>query len=119
MSELGVDFHFHYHPPSHVETNSASGRVARAPTSAKTARGWWKTPVEDVLPLCHHVLLMSVNPGFGGQSFIPSAAERVAELERDKAFLAHLERVQQDLDRYLHISVSEILKTVDELRTTM
>ncbi len=28
------------------------------------------------------------------------SAERVAELEKDSAFLAHLERVQQDLDRF-------------------
>jgi starch phosphorylase len=32
------------------------------------------------------------------------SASRVAELEKDKAFLAHLERVQGDLDRYLKMS---------------
>jgi len=32
------------------------------------------------------------------------AAERVNELERDKAFLAHLQRVKSDLDRYLNLS---------------
>lgn len=32
------------------------------------------------------------------------SAERVAELEKDRAFLAHLERVQQDLDRYLNMA---------------
>ena len=31
------------------------------------------------------------------------SAERVSELERDKAFLAHLERVRSDLDRYLNL----------------
>lgn len=36
--------------------------------------------VEEVLPLCHHVLLMSVNPGFGGQSFIESAVDKTARL---------------------------------------
>ena len=32
------------------------------------------TPVEmliEVLPMVHHVLVMSVNPGFGGQEFLP------------------------------------------------
>jgi ribulose-phosphate 3-epimerase len=36
--------------------------------------------VEEVLPLCHHVLLMSVNPGFGGQSFIESAVDKTRRL---------------------------------------
>jgi len=34
------------------------------------------TPVgtlEEVLNIVHHVLVMSVNPGFGGQKFIPSS----------------------------------------------
>ena len=31
----------------------------------------------DVLPMLHHVLIMSVNPGFGGQSFIPSALRKL------------------------------------------
>jgi starch phosphorylase len=31
------------------------------------------------------------------------SAERVSELERDKAFLAHLERVRSDLERYLNL----------------
>ncbi len=32
------------------------------------------------------------------------SAERVAELEKDRAFLAHLERVKGDLDRYLKLT---------------
>ena len=34
------------------------------------------TPVDmliEVLPMVHHVLVMSVNPGFGGQKFLPAA----------------------------------------------
>ncbi|MBS2029448.1 MAG: ribulose-phosphate 3-epimerase [Deltaproteobacteria bacterium] len=41
--------------------------------------------VEDVLDDVHHVLVMSVNPGFGGQSFIPRAHEKVRELNRLRA----------------------------------
>jgi ribulose-phosphate 3-epimerase len=43
------------------------------------------TPIEmlvEVLPMVHHVLVMSVNPGFGGQKFLPRAAERIAHLRR-------------------------------------
>ena len=41
------------------------------------------TPVsvlEEILPKCHHVLIMSVNPGFGGQDFIASSLEKVRKL---------------------------------------
>lgn len=38
--------------------------------------------IEYSLELCDLVLLMSVNPGFGGQSFIPSAVGKVAALRR-------------------------------------
>jgi ribulose-phosphate 3-epimerase len=36
--------------------------------------------VEHVLDLVDLVLVMSVNPGFGGQAFIPAAVEKVARL---------------------------------------
>lgn len=41
------------------------------------------TPVgtlEEVLDLVHHVLVMSVNPGFGGQRFIPASLDKVRKL---------------------------------------
>jgi len=41
------------------------------------------TPVstlEEVLDMVDHVLVMSVNPGFGGQKFIPSALQKVRKL---------------------------------------
>ncbi len=41
------------------------------------------TPVDtliEVLPMVHFVLVMSVNPGFGGQQFLPLAVEKIAYL---------------------------------------
>jgi ribulose-phosphate 3-epimerase len=42
-----------------------------------------QTPVlvlEEILPKCHYVLIMSVNPGFGGQKFISTSFEKVRKL---------------------------------------
>ncbi len=66
---------------------------------------WWSWNVEAIS------LLRRVDPDLWDQhngnpvAVLGSlSAERVSELERDKAFLAHLERVKNDLDRYLTLS---------------
>jgi ribulose-phosphate 3-epimerase len=38
--------------------------------------------LEDVLEVADYVLLMSVNPGFGGQKLIPYVLEKVRKLAR-------------------------------------
>ncbi len=41
------------------------------------------TPIvmlEEVLPMVRQVLVMCVNPGFGGQTFIPAALDRIARV---------------------------------------
>ncbi len=41
------------------------------------------TPVQAIYPLLHmvkYVLIMSVNPGFGGQKFLPEALDKISEL---------------------------------------
>jgi len=43
------------------------------------------TPIatlEDILPVVDHVLIMSVNPGFGGQEFIPRSLDKIRRLRR-------------------------------------
>lgn len=39
-----------------------------------------ETVLEYVLDQLHHVLVMSVNPGFGGQRFLPSVLPKIARL---------------------------------------
>lgn len=45
------------------------------------------TPVaelSEILEVADYVLIMSVNPGFGGQHFIPRALDKVRELDRER-----------------------------------
>ena len=45
------------------------------------------TPIntlDEILPLVHHVLVMSVNPGFGGQSFIRSSLRKIERLAKTR-----------------------------------
>ncbi|CUS26179.1 ribulose-phosphate 3-epimerase [Paucilactobacillus oligofermentans DSM 15707 = LMG 22743] len=46
------------------------------------------TPVSAILPVLHmvdQVLVMTVNPGFGGQKFLPETVAKIAELNRLKS----------------------------------
>jgi len=36
--------------------------------------------IEEVVPIVGQILVMSVNPGFGGQSFIPTTLDKIARL---------------------------------------
>ena len=40
--------------------------------------------IEEVLEVADFVLIMSVNPGFGGQEFIPRTLEKVRHLDRKR-----------------------------------
>jgi ribulose-phosphate 3-epimerase len=40
--------------------------------------------LEDVLDAVDYVLVMSVNPGFGGQKFIPRSVEKVRQLDKKR-----------------------------------
>lgn len=70
----------------HIEAAVHAHRIVQAVHQAGAKAGVAlnpATPVEAVFPLLDDldvVMVMSVNPGFGGQSFIPQTIERVARL---------------------------------------
>ncbi|HTC40257.1 MAG TPA: ribulose-phosphate 3-epimerase [Candidatus Acidoferrales bacterium] len=68
------------------------------------------TPVEtltEVLDLVHHVLVMSVNPGFGGQKFIPNSLNKIAALARMRA--------ERKLDFRIEVDGGVDLETVTDV----
>jgi ribulose-phosphate 3-epimerase len=70
----------------HVEACVHLHRILRAIAEAGATPGVTLNPgtplstLEEVIPLVGEVLVMSVNPGFGGQSFIPLAIDKVRRL---------------------------------------
>jgi len=57
------------------------------------------TPVAtlaEVFGLVDHILVMSVNPGFGGQKFIPGALAKIRELKRIRESYNHSFRIEVD-----------------------
>jgi ribulose-phosphate 3-epimerase len=83
FAEAGADLiNFHYEAETHVDRaiHKIKGLGVMAGITLNPA-----TPVsvlKHVLPDLDLVLIMSVNPGFGGQSFIPYALDKVRELRQ-------------------------------------
>lgn len=60
--------------------------------------------LDHTLELIDLVLLMSVNPGFGGQSFIPSTLNKIAQVR------ARLDRYQAETGRHIRLEVDGGIK---------
>ena len=57
------------------------------------------TPVDLLIPILgmvHHVLVMSVNPGFGGQSFIPYSLNKLRRLKELRQEMGLSYRIEVD-----------------------
>lgn len=75
------------------------------------------TPVEtlsEVLDLVHLVLVMSVNPGFGGQSFIPASVVKIRRLAEIRAERGYNFRIEVD-GGIAHDTVGEVVRAGAEL----
>jgi ribulose-phosphate 3-epimerase len=75
------------------------------------------TPVEsliEVLPIVHYVLVMSVNPGFGGQKFLPLAVDKIAHLAELREEMGLNYRIEVD-GGVAHDTVAEVVQAGAEM----
>ena len=72
----------------HVETAKHSHRIIEQIHAAGCKAGIALNPatslytIEEIISYVDMVLIMTVNPGFGGQKFIPTMLEKIARLKR-------------------------------------
>ena len=75
------------------------------------------TPVEtliEILPMVHYVLVMSVNPGFGGQKFIPFTVDKIAHLTELRESMGLNFRIEVD-GGIAHDTVASVVQAGAEM----
>ncbi len=70
----------HVESGPHVHRSLQAIRALGKKAGVTLNPGTPESTIEHVIDLVDLILVMSVNPGFGGQAFIPSAIEKVARL---------------------------------------
>jgi len=70
--------------------------------------------LRDVLPMVHHVLVMSVNPGFGGQKFIEFSLDKIRRLAQMRQEQGLAFRIEVD-GGVAHDTVTRIVQAGAEL----
>ncbi len=68
----------------------------------------------DILPMVHHVLIMSVNPGFGGQKFIEFSLDKIRALAEMRRELGLGFRIEVD-GGVAHDTVARVVQAGAEL----
>lgn len=68
----------------------------------------------DILPMVHHVLIMSVNPGFGGQKFIPFSLDKIRRLKQLRQELGLGFRIEVD-GGVAHDTVAQVVEAGADL----
>jgi ribulose-phosphate 3-epimerase len=70
--------------------------------------------ITEILPMVHHVLIMSVNPGFGGQEFIPFSLDKVRQLAEIRRSLGLKFKIEID-GGVAHDTIAAIVQAGAEL----
>jgi len=96
-AEAGASvFTFHPEATVHVQRQLAAVRERGMLAGLALNPGAPLTLIEEVVPDLDLVLIMSVNPGFGGQSYLPAATDKI---RRTRALLdRHQSRAALEVD---------------------
>jgi len=86
--EAGADqVSVHYEAATHLDRTVRNIQALGAKAGVVLNPATPVSVLEDILEVADYVLIMSVNPGFGGQQFIPNALKkirRLAEIRRER-----------------------------------
>jgi len=83
FAEAGADLICaHVEAGPHIHRTLQAIRATGAKAGVALNPGTPASAVQDVLDLCDMVLVMTVNPGFGGQKFIHSGVEKTRQLRQ-------------------------------------
>jgi len=100
----------HYEACRHLDGTLGLIRAAGAMAGVVLSPATPVAALEDVLEVADYVLLMSVNPGFGGQKLIPYVLEKVRKLDalrRQKRLALPIE-----IDGGVHLdNLAEVVRT--------
>jgi len=70
--------------------------------------------IRDILPMLHHVLIMSVNPGFGGQEFIPFCLDKIRRLAQLRQEMGLAFKIEVD-GGVAHDTIAQVVQAGAEL----
>jgi ribulose-phosphate 3-epimerase len=70
--------------------------------------------ITEILPMLHHVLIMSVNPGFGGQEFIPFSLDKIRRLARLRGEMGLAFKIEVD-GGVAHDTITRVVQAGAEL----
>jgi ribulose-phosphate 3-epimerase len=74
---------------NHLKNNGVKAGVAINPSTSLSL-------LEEILPIADYILIMTVNPGFGGQKFIPSMLKKIKQLRETIVSNGYRTRIEVD-----------------------
>ncbi|SDK99412.1 ribulose-5-phosphate 3-epimerase [Clostridium cochlearium] len=85
FAKAGADIiTFHYEAETHIDRTINYIKSFGVKAGIALNPGTSVSLIKDLIPSLDMVLIMSVNPGFGGQKYIPYASDKIRELKKLK-----------------------------------